>query len=65
VATLVTAAVFVVAPHQHIHPRGGEQELTWTPAQQLIDSTYVWFTVLLIGLLWLTQRSRSRTIPAP
>jgi alpha-1,2-mannosyltransferase len=56
-ATLAMAAVFVIAPHQHVHPRGGEQELTWTPLQQLVDGTYVWFTVLLIGLLWLARRS--------
>jgi alpha-1,2-mannosyltransferase len=55
--TLAMAAVFVIAPHQHVHPRGGEQELTWTPLQQLVDGTYVWFTVLLIGLLWLARRS--------
>jgi alpha-1,2-mannosyltransferase len=56
-ATLAMAAVFVIAPHQHIHPRGGEQELTWTPLQQLVDGTYVWFTVLLIGLLWFARRA--------
>src|SRR5690606_38325838 len=26
--TVATAAVFVIAPHQFVHPRGGEQELT-------------------------------------
>jgi alpha-1,2-mannosyltransferase len=62
-ATVAMAAVFVVAPHQFVHPRGGEQELTWTPLQQLVDGTYVWFTVLLIGLLWLGRRSWSK--PAP
>jgi len=55
--TLATAAVFVIAPHQHVHPRGGEQEMTWTPLQQLVDATYVWFTVLLIVLLFLSRRS--------
>jgi alpha-1,2-mannosyltransferase len=58
--TVAMAAVFVVAPHQYIHPRGGEQELTWTPLQQVVDGTYVWFTVLLIILLWFARRSRSR-----
>jgi alpha-1,2-mannosyltransferase len=62
-ATVAMAAVFVVAPHQFVHPRGGEQELTWTPLQQLVDGTYVWFTVLLIGLLWFGRRSWSK--PAP
>ncbi len=61
--TLATAAVFVIAPHQHVHPRGGEQELTWTPLQQVVDGTYVWFTVLLIVLLWFTRRSWPK--PAP
>jgi alpha-1,2-mannosyltransferase len=61
--TLAMAAVFVIAPHQHIHPRGGEQELTWTPLQQLVDGTYVWFTVLLIGLLWFARRSWPRSVP--
>jgi alpha-1,2-mannosyltransferase len=61
--TLAMAAVFVIAPHQHIHPRGGEQELTWTPLQQLVDGTYVWFTVLLIGLLWLARQSWPKAAP--
>jgi alpha-1,2-mannosyltransferase len=58
--TVAMAAVFVGAPHQFVHPRGGEQELTWTPLQQAVDGTYVWFTVLLIVLLWLGRRSWSR-----
>ena len=58
--TVAMAAVFVVAPHQLVHPRGGEQELTWTPLQQAVDGTYVWFTVLLIVLLWFSRRSWSR-----
>jgi alpha-1,2-mannosyltransferase len=61
--TVAMAAVFVIAPHQHVHPRGGEQELTWTPLQQLVDGTYVWFTVLLIVLLWFTRRSWPKTAP--
>jgi alpha-1,2-mannosyltransferase len=61
--TVAMAAVFVVAPHQFVHPRGGEQELTWTPLQQAVDGTYVWFTVLLIVLLWFSQRSRAKASP--
>jgi alpha-1,2-mannosyltransferase len=61
--TLAMAAVFVIAPHQHVHPRGGEQELTWTPLQQLVDGTYVWFTVLLIALLWFGRRSWPKAAP--
>jgi alpha-1,2-mannosyltransferase len=61
--TVAMAAVFVGAPHQFIHPRGGEQELTWTPLQQAVDGTYVWFTVLLIVLLWFAQRARSKAAP--
>ena len=60
VVTVAMAAVFVVAPHQLVHPRGGEQELTWTPLQQAVDGTYVWFTVLLIVLPWFSRRSWSR-----
>jgi alpha-1,2-mannosyltransferase len=63
VATVAMAAVFVVAPHQFVHPRGGEQELTWTPLQQFVDGTYVWFTVLLIVLLWFARRSWPRSDP--
>ena len=64
-ATVAMAAVFVVAPHQFVHPRGGEQELTWTPLQQLVDGTYVWFTVLLIVLLWFARRSWPKPARAP
>ena len=45
-----------VAPHQWGLPRAGEQELAWTPLQQVVGSTYVWFTVLLFVLLWLAVR---------
>jgi alpha-1,2-mannosyltransferase len=50
--------VFVAAPHQYVQPRAGDQELTWTPLQQVIGSTYVWFAVLLFVLLWAAWRSR-------
>ncbi|WP_214405222.1 glycosyltransferase 87 family protein [Pseudonocardia lacus] len=48
-ATLVTAAVFVLAPHQWL-PRSGGVELTWSVTDQVWGSTYVWFTVLLFVL---------------
>ena len=63
-ATVAMAAVFVVAPHQWGLPRAGERELSWTPWQQVWGSTYVWFTVLLFVLLWLTCR-RIRSEPVP
>jgi alpha-1,2-mannosyltransferase len=58
VVTLATATVFVSAPHQHVLPRADNQELTWTPLQQVIGSTYVWYTVLLFVALWFAWRSR-------
>jgi alpha-1,2-mannosyltransferase len=63
--TVAMAAVFVIAPHQFVHPRGGEQELTWTPLQQIVDGTYVWFTVLLIVLLWFARRSWPKAAARP
>jgi alpha-1,2-mannosyltransferase len=57
--TVATGAVFVIAPHQQGLPRADNRELAWTPLQQVIGSTYVWFTVLLFVLLWLALRSRS------
>ena len=54
--TLAAAAVFVIAPHQQGLPRAGERELSWTPLQQFVGSTYVWFTVLLFVLLWIAVR---------
>ena len=61
--TVAMAAVFVIAPHQHVHPRADGQELTWTPLQQLVGSTYVWFTVLLVVLLWFASRPRRDPVP--
>ena len=59
-----TVAVFVSAPHQYVQPRAGDQELTWTPLQQVIGATYVWYTVLLFVLLWFAWRSRPAKDPA-
>jgi alpha-1,2-mannosyltransferase len=62
VVTLATAAVFVIAPHQQGLPRADNRELSWTPLQQFIGSTYVWFTVLLFVLLFVAMR-RDRSAP--
>ncbi len=59
VVAVAMAVVFVVAPHQQGLPRSGEQALAWTPFQQVLGSTYVWFTVVLFVLLWLAGRSRT------
>ena len=58
IATGLMALVFVLAPHQLGLPRSGDAELSWTPIQQVIGSTYVWFTVLLYVALWLVWRRR-------
>jgi alpha-1,2-mannosyltransferase len=63
IGTGLTALVFVIAPHRLGLPRAGEVELTWTPMQQVIGSTYVWFTVLVYVALWITWRRRARTGP--
>ncbi|WP_433559142.1 glycosyltransferase family 87 protein [Pseudonocardia xinjiangensis] len=62
VVTLAMAAVFVIAPHQQGLPRADNRELSWTPLQQFIGSTYVWFTVLLFVLLFVAMR-RDRSVP--
>jgi alpha-1,2-mannosyltransferase len=49
---VLSAIVFVAAPHQLGLPRADGRELLWTPLQQVVGSTYVWFTVLVIGLMW-------------
>jgi alpha-1,2-mannosyltransferase len=56
--TVLSGLVFVLAPHQLGLPRADNRELSWTPLQQVIGSTYVWFTVLLFVLMWLAWRSR-------
>lgn len=61
VATVLTALVFVLAPHQLGLPRSGEVELTWNPIQQVVGSTYVWFTVGLYLALAARYVPRRRT----
>ncbi len=58
-ATVLAAAIFVVAPHRLGLPRAGQSELGWTASQQIIGSTYVWFTVLVFLMLGLSWRTRS------
>lgn len=59
--TGLAAYVFVWAPHQHDLPRAGDRELAWSPTDQIVGSTYVWFTLLLYVLMWLAWRSRARS----
>ncbi|MCX6465438.1 MAG: glycosyltransferase 87 family protein [Pseudonocardiales bacterium] len=58
--TVLAATVFVVAPHRLGLPRAGEVELTWTPWQQVVGSTYVWFTVLVLVALAVRWRRAAR-----
>jgi alpha-1,2-mannosyltransferase len=52
--TVLSAAVFVVAPHQLDLPHDGTN---WTIDQQIFGGTYVWFTVLLFVVLWWRWRA--------
>jgi alpha-1,2-mannosyltransferase len=52
--TVLSAAVFVVAPHQLDLPHDGTN---WTMDQQIFGGTYVWFTVLLFVVLWWRWRA--------
>ncbi len=63
-AAVLTAAVFVLAPHQWL-PRAEERELTWSPLEQVIGSTYVWFTVLLFVAVRVGLRSAAAPRPGP
>ena len=55
--TVLSAAVFVIAPHQLAQslPHPG---VDWTVRQQVFGSTYVWFTALLLTALWWRWRAR-------
>ncbi len=59
-ATVLAAVVFVVAPHRLGLPRSGEAELGWSAWQQVLGSTYVWFTVLLLVALAVRWRRAAR-----
>jgi alpha-1,2-mannosyltransferase len=54
--TVVAGLVFVIAPHRLGLPRAGEAELGWSAGQQVVGSTYVWFTVLLMVALFVRWR---------
>ena len=59
--TVVTLAVRRGVRHRPAPaglPRAGDRELSWTPLQQVVGSTYVWFTTLLFVLLWFAWRRR-------
>ena len=56
VAAVLSASVFVLAPHQWL-PRAEERELSWSLTEQVIGSTYVWFTVLLFVAVRVGLRS--------
>jgi alpha-1,2-mannosyltransferase len=59
-ACAAMSVLFVVAPHNLGLPRAGERELAWTPLQQVVGSTYVWFAVLLLLVLHVVVRRRQR-----
>ncbi|WP_226370301.1 glycosyltransferase family 87 protein [Pseudonocardia oceani] len=54
--TVLAATVFVVAPHRIGLPRAGEAELGWSTWQQVVGSTYVWFTAILLVVMFLRWR---------
>jgi alpha-1,2-mannosyltransferase len=56
VVTLASGVVFVVAPHRLGLPRAGQVELGWSAWQQVVGSTYVWFTLLLMIAMFLRWR---------
>ncbi len=62
--TVASAVVFVVAPHRLGLPRSQEIESTWNSWQQVVGSTYVWFTVILVMLAFLRWRRRSGGLAA-
>jgi len=56
--TVAVVAVFVAAPHTLGLPRADARELLWTPLEQVVGATFVWFTVLLLVGLHRTWRAR-------
>jgi alpha-1,2-mannosyltransferase len=63
-ALVLTLAVFVGAPHQWL-PRAGDVELGWSVEDQVIGSTYVWFTVLLFVAARCSVARRPQPVEVP
>ncbi|WP_083864783.1 glycosyltransferase 87 family protein [Nocardia brevicatena] len=59
IAAALTIAVFIAAPHSYL-PGEDNRELDWTPIQQVIGNTYVWFGLLLVVFVAVAAR-RSTT----
>lgn len=59
----VMTAVFVYGPQNWL-PDGEHRETQWTPWQHFIGNTYVWFSVLLVALYFVSGRRAAR-VPEP
>lgn len=57
-------SVFVVAPQTHL-PTSHGVELTWTPVQQILGSTYLWSSVLLLAFVSCQLSTQRATAPMP
>ncbi|PXX57462.1 alpha-1,2-mannosyltransferase [Nocardia tenerifensis] len=65
VTTVVITAVFVYGPQNWL-PDGEHRETQWTPWQHVVGNTYVWFSVLLVALYFVSGRRTARAPePAP
>lgn len=59
IATAAMVFVYVMAPHTWGLPRDHGVEMGWSAGQQVVGSTFVWFTTLLLVVLAVVQlRSR-------
>ncbi len=61
--TVAMAFVYVAAPHTWGLPRADNRELAWSPLQQFVGATFVWFTVGLYVALYVVWRSRRPALP--
>ncbi|WP_051133014.1 glycosyltransferase 87 family protein [Nocardia paucivorans] len=55
IAATLTIVVFIAAPHGYL-PGENNRELDWTPIQQVIGDTYVWFGLLLVVFVVIAAR---------